>query len=192
MNYFPSFLFLVSHDCSKQQCTFPWNRWDSDSAISGTDHVIEQGPGKGYSGVLNYYAAPVANKVSYDSTVTSINWSSSSKVVVSYTKNGQTFTVEAKKVILTVPLGVLQKGTISFIPALPSWKSQAINKLGMGVYNKVIMRWNDDETLPWPSNVEWLNRIASLGDQGHWTEFFNLKPTTGKQTLVAFSAGKTV
>jgi hypothetical protein len=154
--------------------------------------VIEQGPGKGYSGVLNYYAAPVANKVSYDSTVTSINWSSSSKVVVSYKKNGQTFTVEAKKVILTVPLGVLQKGTISFIPALPSWKSQAINKLGMGVYNKVIMRWNDDETLPWPSNVEWLNRIASLGDQGHWTEFFNLKPTTGKQTLVAFSAGKTV
>lgn len=152
--------------------------------------MIEQGAGKGYSGVLNYYAAPVANKVSYDSTVTSINWSSSSKVVVSYTKNGQAFAVEAKKIILTVPLGVLQSGSISFTPALPSWKLQAINKLGMGVYNKVIMRWKDDETLPWPSNIEWLNRIASLGEQGHWTEFFNLKPATGKHVVVAFSAGK--
>eukprot|EP00804_Cyclotella_cryptica_P010393 CCRYP_019949-RA/>CCRYP_019949-RA protein AED:0.13 eAED:0.13 QI:0/0.5/0.33/1/1/1/3/568/506 len=169
---------------------FLWNRWDSDSQISGSDHLIEQGPGKGYSGVLSHYAAPLANKISYDSTVTSINWSSSSKVAISYTKAGQTVNVEAKKVILTVPLGVLQKGSISFAPALPSWKLQAINKLGMGVYNKVIMRWNDDDTLPWPSDVEWLNRIASLGDQGHWTEFFNLKPATGKQVLVAFSAGR--
>ncbi|KAL7509269.1 hypothetical protein ACHAWX_000751 [Stephanocyclus meneghinianus] len=164
--------------------------WDSDSHISGPDHLIEQGPGKGYSGVLEHYASPVANTINFDSSVTSINWSSSSKVIVSYTKNGQASTVEAKKVILTVPLGVLQEGSISFTPALPSWKLQAINKLGMGVYNKVIMRWKDDETLPWPSNIEWLNRIASLGEQGHWTEFFNLKPATGKHVVVAFSAGR--
>lgn len=126
----------------------------------------------------------------YDTAVTSVDWSSTSKVVVTYSNNDQTYTVNAKKVIVTVPLGVLQKGSITFAPSLPTWKTQAINKLGMGVYNKVILRWSDDATLPWPSNVEWLERIASLGDQGHWTEFFNLKPTSGEQVLVAFSAGK--
>jgi monoamine oxidase len=165
-----------------------YNRWDNDEVISDIDHVIEQGAGKGYTGVLNYYAAPFADRVRYNSLVTSINWSSSSNAVVTYSNYGSTSTVNAKKVIVTVPLGVLQKGSINFTPALPTWKSTAINKLGMGTYNKIILQWNDDDTLPWP-NVEWIEKISKLGDQGHWTEFFKMKPTTGKQVLVAFSAG---
>ena len=164
------------------------NRWNEDYVINNIDHMIEQGVGKGYSGVLNHYATPFADRVRYNSLVTSINWSSTSKVVVTYSNSGSTTIVNAKKVIITVPLGVLQKGSINFTPALPSWKSNAINKLGVGTYNKVILQWNDDVTLPWP-DVEWLEKIAKWGDQGHWTEFFNMKPTTGKQVLVAFSAG---
>jgi monoamine oxidase len=152
------------------------------------DFIIEQGAGKGYTGVLNYYAAPFKDRVRYKSLVTSINWSSTSNVVITYSNSGSTSTVNAKKVIVTVPLGVLKKGSIKFTPALPTWKTIAIRKLGMGVYNKVLLQWNDDVTLPWP-NVNGLKKIAKLGDQGHWTEFFNLKPATGKQVLVAFSAG---
>jgi hypothetical protein len=39
--------------------------------------------------------------------------------------------------IITVPLGVLQKGSIAFTPALPASKQTAINRLGMGLLDKV-------------------------------------------------------
>ena len=43
----------------------------------------------------------------------------------------------ADAVLVTVPLGVLKKGSIQFQPALPEAKQAAIKRLGMGVMNKV-------------------------------------------------------
>ena len=40
-------------------------------------------------------------------------------------------------VIITLPLGCLKAGDISFQPALPDWKTDAIAKLGNGNLNKV-------------------------------------------------------
>ena len=44
---------------------------------------------------------------------------------------------EGAAVIVTVPLGCLKAGDISFQPALPAWKTEAIDKLGFGNLNKV-------------------------------------------------------
>ncbi len=44
---------------------------------------------------------------------------------------------EGAAVIVTVPLGCLKSGDITFTPALPSWKTEAIQKLGFGNLNKV-------------------------------------------------------
>ena len=39
--------------------------------------------------------------------------------------------------IVTVPLGCLKAGDITFQPPMPSWKTEAIEKLGFGNLNKV-------------------------------------------------------
>ena len=45
--------------------------------------------------------------------------------------------------VVTVPLGVLKKGVIEFEPQLPTAKRDAIDALGMGVFNKVYLGFSD-------------------------------------------------
>ena len=52
-----------------------------------------------------------------------------------YDNVGEEF--EGAAVIVTVPLGCLKSEDITFTPALPSWKTEAIQKLGFGNLNKV-------------------------------------------------------
>lgn len=46
-------------------------------------------------------------------------------------------TFTANRVICTIPLGVLQDGSIKFEPPLPERKLKALTRLGMGCLNKV-------------------------------------------------------
>ena len=48
---------------------------------------------------------------------------------------GETF--KGNAVIITLPLGCLKAGDVTFQPALPEWKTDAIAKLGNGNLNKV-------------------------------------------------------
>jgi monoamine oxidase len=66
--------------------------------------------------------------------VTAIDYSSLTYVLVT-TADGSVFNVS--KVILTVPLGVLQANSITFNPPLAKTKTAAINRLGMGVMDKL-------------------------------------------------------
>lgn len=56
------------------------------------------------------------------------------------TQSGCSSIFRADAVVVTVPLGVLKAGTISFHPPLPEWKTQAINNLGFGLLNKASVR----------------------------------------------------
>lgn len=51
--------------------------------------------------------------------------------------------LSADRVIVTVPLGVLQTDTVAFEPALPLLHQRAIATLGMGVVDTVRMRFDD-------------------------------------------------
>jgi monoamine oxidase len=51
-------------------------------------------------------------------------------------------TVTADRAIVTVPLGVLKAGTIAFDPPLPEPKRQAIERLGFGLLNKVVVAFD--------------------------------------------------
>jgi len=86
----------------------------------------------------------------------------------------------ADRAVITVPLGVLQAGRISFAPALPERKTQAIQRLGMGVLDKVVLRFN---RVFWDTDADYLNYIAPM--RGDWPEFVNLAPAVQMPLLVA-------
>lgn len=50
--------------------------------------------------------------------------------------------VHAHAAVVTVPLGVLKGGTLSFIPALPPTKRAAVAGMAMGSVTKVVMRFH--------------------------------------------------
>ena len=52
-------------------------------------------------------------------------------------KNGKRY--QARKALVTVSTGVLQKKKIQFEPELPAWKREAIAGLPMGHMQKVII-----------------------------------------------------
>jgi polyamine oxidase len=60
--------------------------------------------------------------------------------------------VDADRVIITIPLGVLKAGTIAFDPPLPEDKQAAIERLGFGLLDKVVLKfdqpfWPDAEVI---------------------------------------------
>mgnify|MGYP000894911612 FL=1 len=61
------------------------------------------------------------------------------KEVVLKDQNGSKYSADA--VIITVPLSILKKGTITFNPALPESKVEAIQKLEMGKGGKVFIKF---------------------------------------------------
>lgn len=91
----------------------------------------------------------------------------------------------ADRVIVTVPLGVLQAGTIAFEPALPAAKRAAIGRLEMGSLEKVILRW---DAAFWPSAADaaWLHAGATRGD---FPLIIDLSAAAGAPTLVLLHGG---
>ncbi len=70
--------------------------------------------------------------------------------------------VTAADVVVTVPLGVLQAGAVTFEPPLDPDVLDAMGRLGMGVYDKVFLRfperfWGDDWVVrqQGPAGVDW-------------------------------------
>jgi len=62
-------------------------------------------------------------------------------------------TWEARRAVITLPLGVLQEGTVPFVPALPRWKQEAIAALAMGPVVKTALLF---ERPVWPEDLAFL------------------------------------
>jgi monoamine oxidase len=48
----------------------------------------------------------------------------------------------ADYVLISLPLSLLKRQAIQFTPSLPDWKLQAVNKLGVGLLEKVSILQN--------------------------------------------------
>lgn len=89
----------------------------------------------GYDNIPNFLAKDL--DVRLNERVTKIDYSTEKATVTT-----QKQTYEADYVIVTVPLGVLKKGVVSFNPALPTSKQNAIEKIGMSAVNKFFLKWD--------------------------------------------------
>ena len=91
---------------------------------------------------------------------------------------------EADAVIVTVPLGVLKAGAIEFEPPLPDTVAGPIDRLGMGVFNKIFLQFPERF---WDDGVY---AIRALGEAGeHWHSWYDVSAVSGRPTLLTFAAG---
>lgn len=167
---------LVEHELAADVDELSATEWDEGEDLPGEDVVF---PG-GYAAVLE----PLADgyPIELESPVEAVWWSDDGVVLV---VGGEAPTeVEADAVVLTLPLGVLKRQPPDFEPALPAEKLAAVDRLGMGVLDKVALRFPevfwDDATIIGFAN----------GQQGEWNEWLNLEPATGEPILIGFNAGQ--
>ena len=88
-------------------------------------------------------------------------------------------------VIVTVPLGVLKKGVIAFDPPLPAAKKQAIDRMGMGVLDKLYLLFDD---VFWDADKTTI--LTPLNDlpRGQFNYWINFHKYLGVPIIAAFNA----
>ncbi|MEY4684247.1 MAG: hypothetical protein RLZ25_706 [Pseudomonadota bacterium] len=146
--------------------------WDQDDSFSGGDVFISQG----FDLITDFLAKDLDIRTS--TVVQEIEYRGSTVNVKTLT---DVFT--ARQVIVTLPLGVLKAGGVKFSPPLPASHLGAINRIGMGLLNKLYLRfprnfWGTSDQL-----------IGYLGhDSGHWAEWYDFQRVTQEPILLGFNA----
>lgn len=92
--------------------------------------------------------------------------------------------VNADCALVTVPLGVLKAGALAFDPPLPAQKTDAIQRLGMGLLNKVFLILEN----PVPE-LDVLNLIRVSDTPQSFPYWINLEPATGAPVVGVLNAG---
>jgi len=147
--------------------------WDQDEGFGGSNELLPAGYGQianGLARALDIRLAMPVERIEY-----------SDRGVVIKTQQ-HTFT--ADRVIVTLPLGVLKRGLINFSPGLPEQKLAAIRRLGMGVLNKVYLRF---PKVFWPQENDVLGVVSTKGQWGEWINYFRY---TGQPILAGFNSGQ--
>lgn len=113
--------------------------------------------------------------------VRAIDWRIPQQVFVT-TDDG---VIEAESVVVTVPIGVLKAGSIEFVPPLPDHKQAAIDRLGVGVLAKLILRFDD----VWWQEDQYVLGVSCAPIE-HWpTVVINTAATHRDPVLVVLAGG---
>ena len=93
-------------------------------------------------------------------------------------------------VIVTVPIGVLKANTIAFNPPLPAWKSKAIERMGVGVVEKIALKF---EKAFWRPSAQTPRSVFYVADElGDFPAFIDSSRSAECPMLVAFLTGDQV
>ncbi|MBV1777253.1 FAD-dependent oxidoreductase [Burkholderiaceae bacterium DAT-1] len=149
--------------------------YDSDAVYDGEEAIFLDG----YQVLIDYLAKGLDIRLGHE--VRAIAYSANAGVTVSTGRGDFT----ARQVVITLPLGVLQSGSVHFSPALPSIKQTAIDKLGMGVLNKCYLRF---PTVFWDGDADWIEHTPKSGQYGRWAEWVSFVRPSGQPILLGFNA----
>ena len=161
--------FDTGGDISKLSSKF----FDDDEAYSGADVIITNG----YDKVTDYLTTGL--DIRLNTRVSSINYANAK---VGITANGNK--IEADYVVVSVPLGVLKNNAISFSPALPTNKINAISNTNIGNVNKFLLVWN---TPFWDTKLQYIGYTPET--KGKFNYFLNIKKFTSSNGLMTFAFG---
>ena len=134
----------------------------------------------GYSRLWGEFSRRIRDTICLSTPVTAIDWSRSDNVVIKTT--GPEF--EARSVIISVPIGVLQSGTIQFHPKLPEGKTEAINDINPGPLIKVVAEFRSRWWEAYVGKVAaFQNSEPSMFQLGFWDPYFKRE---GPPALLSF------
>ena len=155
-----------------------WNQDEQYGGFGGAHCMV----GEGYSTIMTRLAEGL--DIRMDTPVTEINHDDDGVRV--RTKDGQE--IEGCAVVVTIPLGCLKAGDVAFNPPLGASKSSAVQRLGFGNLNKVVLEF--DEVF-WDDSVDYFgSAIDSTENRGRGFMFWNLKNVSGKPMLISLIAGE--
>lgn len=146
---------------------------DEDEAFGGPDVLFPDGYGR----IADHLARGL--RVRLGEPVTAISYGAGG--VVAATRRGEH---RAGHAVVTLPLGVLKEGGVTFSPPLPQRTRAAVAALGMGSYMKTWMRF---DRIFWPARFDWHAHLASA--PGVWSEWVSLAKLDGMPVLLGFNAG---
>jgi monoamine oxidase len=146
--------------------------WNERRSFPGPDAVFRDG----FDQIIQHAArnldvrrrAPV-HRIDYDDTG-----------VTATSAQGVT---HADYAIVTLPLGVLQSGSVVFAPELPDPKRQAIAALGSGLVNHVLLQFPH---VFWDRSAEIIGHVDA--QKGRWARWVNLAFYTGAPILLGVNA----
>ncbi|KAF2756607.1 hypothetical protein EJ05DRAFT_441473 [Pseudovirgaria hyperparasitica] len=147
------------------------------------------------------YSLPSQLDVRFGSSVKRVQYEDNGGVdesrVTIECENGEV--MEGDMAVVTTSLGVLKHGNVVFQPPLPGWKQGAIDRLGFGLLNKIILVF--DEPF-WEQDRDMFGLLNDVTDnvneqdtkqygkgRGKYYFFWNRTRQSGQHMLVALMAG---
>jgi monoamine oxidase len=194
---------VYEHEYGADIGELSYNWFDAMGEYPGGDVLFPNG----YGAIVHGLAQGIDVRLGHAVTRIEVD---ASNVRVTARTNGAAAQFDAHAVVVTLPLGVLKAGGVEFVPALPATKRAAIERLGMGVLDKIWMRF--DEVF-WPMDQNMFGRVSALSrpvmlplamspmDQnmfgrvsaqaGMWAEWVNLAKFHPERApiLLGFNAG---
>ncbi|NEQ71443.1 MAG: FAD-dependent oxidoreductase [Symploca sp. SIO2D2] len=148
------------------------HEWQEGKEFSGDDYLFPNG----YDQIIEKLAADLDLRL--EEKVVEIKYGNQEVVV---TTENNSFSGAAA--IVTLPLGVLKSNTVKFNPPLPPAKQQAIKRLAVGLFNKVVLLFPQQF---WDKQ-EIIGSISQNPTNFHY--FLNYAHYQDKPVLIAFTGG---
>jgi monoamine oxidase len=164
----------VEHEFAQDAALLSARHFDDTSAFGGDDVIFPQG----FGAVVAALAQGLDVRLGVE--VAQVDTASGQARVTD--RSGQLW--QAAQVVVTLPLGVIKAGAVQFLPPLPAPQQAALQRLGMGVLNKVLLTWPQAR---WPK-AHLLGRVTSP-HADPWVEWLNLQALLGAPALLGFVAG---
>lgn len=163
---------------TEEQCGADGDEVDAhgldEDAIDGDEVVF---PG-GYDALATALADGL--DIRLGQPVTAVEWSAAG---VRVTTASESF--EAGRVVVTVPLGVLKARTIDFEPALPEAVSGAIDRVGMGTFDKVFLQFPERF---WQDGAYAIRQLGA--ESAPWHSWYDVSVVSGTPMLLTFAGGE--
>jgi len=147
---------------------------DDDQAFDGEDVIVLTG----YDKILG----PLADglDIRLNQPVSKVEYQAGDGA---YVYSGDT-QYECSFVVCTLPLGVLQAGSVEFFPPLPKSYRTRINRMGMGNVTKLALKF---DALYWPEDTQYFGLMTA--EKGRWNYFVNYRMFSPENILLGLSVG---